>query len=92
VTPTQRTPELVTREIQREREELARAVSHLRTELKAATDVRTIVRTKWPQLAVAAGLAAGVIAARRVVRRRRERERDPVVLARIGRFLIVDRS
>jgi hypothetical protein len=94
VTPIQRTPELVTEEIRREREELARAVTSLRSDFRAATDVRAILRARWPQIVVAAGFAAGVIAARHALRRRRERERcpEPAVLLRLGRFAVVERD
>jgi hypothetical protein len=88
---TPRTAEVVTEEIQREREELARAVTHLRSELKAATDVRQILRTKWPHITIAVTFAAGVITARQLLRRRRERETNGIVRARFGRFTVVER-
>ena len=53
-----RTPETVTRDIEREREQLALAVSHLRSDLRAATDIRAVVKAKLPLLAAVAGLAA----------------------------------
>jgi hypothetical protein len=91
-TPTApRTPELVTQEIQREREQLAAAVSHLRSDLKAATNVKAVLRSKWPQLTAAVAFTAGVITARQLLRRRHERELNPVVRARFGRFWIVER-
>ena len=82
-----RTPELVTSEIEREREKLALAVSHLRSDLRAATDVRAVVRSKLPRIVVATVVAGGAFAALRVLRHRRE----PSVWARFGRFSIVER-
>ena len=83
-----RTPETVTQEIQREREELASAVAHLRSDLKAATDVKAMLRSKWPQLAALGTLAVGALAFRAVLRRR-HRE---VTRARFGRFAVVERT
>ena len=82
-----RTPETVTREIQQERDQLAAAVSNLRTELHEATDVRRILRTKWPQIVAVVTVAAGVIVASQVLRHRR---REPAILARIGRLAVID--
>jgi hypothetical protein len=83
----ERTPETVTREIEREREQLALAVSHLRSELKAATDVRAFVRAKLPWIAAAAGLAGAALTAKRFVKQRRR----PKVWGRLGRFTLVER-
>ena len=57
-----RTPETVTSEIEREREQLVQAVSTFRTDLRAATNIRTILRTKWPQIAGAAVVVSGALA------------------------------
>jgi hypothetical protein len=83
-----RTPEQVTREIEREREQLALAVNHLRGELKQVTDVRALVRKKLPQLATVALVAAGVVTAYRVFRHRSESKER----ARLGRFTLRERS
>jgi len=85
-----RTPEVVVSELEREREELARAVSSLRSELGEATDLRRLLRTKWPILAAAGSVAAVAIAGALILRR--GRERPPVVLARIGRLAIIERN
>ena len=84
-----RTPEIVTGEIQREREQLALAVSHLRSELKAATDVKAVVRAKLPQIAIGTAVACGAWAAKRMLHRRRERKS---VVARFGRFVVIERD
>ena len=84
-----RTPETVAQDIQREREQLAQAVSHLRTELRAATNVKAIVRAKWPQISAVATLAVGAIAFRAVLKRHRHHE---VERLRFGRFRIVERG
>jgi len=86
-----RTPEAVTEEIRREREELARAVVGLRSELREATDVRRILRTKRGRLALAATtVAVGAIVAGLVLGRKKHKQ--PVVLARIGRLAIIERD
>jgi hypothetical protein len=84
-----RTPETVTHEIEREREQLGDAVSQLRGELRAATDLRAIVRAKWPQISAVATIAVGALAFRAVLRHRRHRE---VTRARFGRFALVERG
>jgi len=86
---TPRTAETVTEEIQREREELARAVTNLRSGIHEATDVKRILRTKWPQITAVVAFTAGVIVAAQIVRRRRK---EPVVLARLGRLAIIERD
>jgi hypothetical protein len=65
-----RTPEQVTREIEREREQLATAVSHLRGELKQAADVRSILKAHAPKLALATAVLVGLKVARTMARRR----------------------
>ena len=84
-----RTPEVVTSEIRHEREQLALAVSHLRSELKAATDVKAVLRAKLPQIAVGTAVACGAWAAKRMLNRRRERKN---VVARFGRFVVIARD
>jgi hypothetical protein len=74
-----RTPDIVRREIESEREQLAQAVEKLREDLGEATDIAGKLRAKLP--AVAAGalgagffLAGGVGATMRLLARRgRER-------------------
>ncbi len=85
-----RTPETVTSEIEREREQLVQAVSTFRTDLRAATNIRTILHTKWPQIAGAAVVVSGALATGLVLRGRRDRE--PAVLARIGRLAIIQKD
>jgi hypothetical protein len=84
-----RTPETVTQDIAREREQLGHAVSQLRGELHAATDVRAIVRAKWPQISAVATIAVGALAFRAVLRHRRRHE---VTRMRFGRFALVERG
>jgi hypothetical protein len=84
-----RTPESVAQDIQREREQLALAVSHLRSELKAATDVKAMLRSKWPQLSAVATIAVGALAFRAVLKRHGRRE---TTRARFGRFAVVERD
>lgn len=78
--PDGRSPEAVRHEIEAEREQLARAVEQLRSELGEATDVAGKLRAKLP--AVAAGalgagffLAGGIGATMRFLARK-GRERD----------------
>ena len=54
-----RTQEQVTREIAREREQLAAAVSHLRGELKQAADVKAMLKAHAPKLAAVAAVYVG---------------------------------
>jgi hypothetical protein len=84
-----RTAETVTEEIQREREELARAVTNLRSGIHEATNVKRILRTKWPHITAAVAFTAGVIVAAQLLRRGKK---EPVVLARIGRLAIIERD
>jgi hypothetical protein len=89
-----RTTEDVRRDIQREREELAKAVETLRDDLGEATDIAGKLRAKLPVVAGGAlGLgfvAAGGIGAtmRLIMRRGREGEEK----ARFGRFSLVNRD
>src|ERR671936_753053 len=89
-----RTPAEVRRHIEREREELAKAVEVLREDIGEATDVTTKLRSKLPLVAGAAlGLgfvAAGGIGATARLLFRRSRESDEKL--RLGRFALVDRE
>jgi len=93
-TDGRRTPEEVQRSIERERDELARAVETLRADLGEAANIGEKLRAKLPLVAVGAlGLgfvAGGGIGAtmRLVFRRGREGNEK----ARVGRFSLVDRD
>lgn len=54
-----RTTEQVSREIAREREQLAAAVAHLRGELKQATDVKSLLKAHAPKIAAVAAVYVG---------------------------------
>jgi hypothetical protein len=89
-----RTTEDVRRELEAEREGLAQAVDTLRSGVKEATDVSAKIRSNLPAatagaLAVGFLLAGGIGATMRLFARR-SREGD--VLARFGRFTVVDRD
>jgi hypothetical protein len=90
--PAARTPEEVTREIAREREQLAAAVAHLRGELKQATTAKAILKSQGPRLAAGAVVLAMAIAARK----RRSRGGKPDGQGRerfsLGRFTVVERE
>jgi hypothetical protein len=73
-----RTPDLVRQEIEREREQLALAVTSLRED----------VRKQLPRVAAVAAVAAGALVAFRIVRRRRV----GVVRARFGRYTVIERG
>jgi Protein of unknown function (DUF3618) len=88
--PASRTTDVVRRDIERERQELADAVDDLR----GAADVTTIVRSKLPVLAAGAAgagffFAGGIGATMRLLARR---GREGKTKARAGRFSLVDRS
>jgi hypothetical protein len=93
-TDGRRSPEEVRLNIERERDELARAVEALREDLGEAADITGKLRSKLPLVAGGAlGLgfvAAGGIGAtmRLLFRRGREGEEK----ARVGRFSLVDRD
>ena len=77
--PERRTPDQVRREIEAEREQLARAVGTLRTAFGEATDIGGKLRAKLPLAAAAAFgtgffLAGGIGATMRLLARR-SRER-----------------
>jgi hypothetical protein len=89
-----RTTEDVRRELEAEREGLAQAVDTLRSGVKEATDVSAKIRDNLPAatagaLAVGFLLAGGIGATMRLFARR-SREGD--VVARFGRFTVVDRD
>ena len=89
-----RTPAQVRRDIEAERDQLADAVEHLRTEIGEATNVGAKVRDKLPLVAAGAlGLgffvAGGVGATMRLFARRGREGREK---ARFGRFTLVDRD
>ena len=87
-----RTPEEVRRDIEAEREGLARAVDSLRHDLGQAADVAGKVRANLPVVAAAAAgagfvLAGGVGATMRLLARRgREGRRR----AKLGRYTLVE--
>jgi hypothetical protein len=89
-----RTSEQIRRDIESEREQLARAMESLRSGIGEVTDVSTKLRSNLPVAAAAAAatgffLAGGIGATMRFLARRgREGERA----ARAGRFSIVDRG
>jgi hypothetical protein len=89
-----RSAEEVLLNIEREREELARAVEALREDLGEATDITGKLRSRLPLVAGGAlGLgfvAAGGIGATMRLLFRRGREADEK--ARVGRFSLVDRD
>ena len=89
-----RTTEDVRREIQQEREELAKAVETLRDDLGDATDIRGKLRANLPVVAAGAlGLgfvtAGGIGATMRLIMRR---GREGNEKARLGRFSLVNRD
>ena len=89
-----RTPEQVRRDIDAEREQLARAVEQLRTGFGEATDVVAKVRERLP-LAVAGALGAGFMLAGGVgasMRYLARRGREGKTRARLGQFELVDRD
>ena len=84
----------IKREIEQERNELARSVETLRSQIKEATDVRGKLARNLPVAAgVALGtgflLAGGVGATMRLLFRR---GREGSTKARFGRFVVVDRD
>jgi hypothetical protein len=89
-----RTLEQVRLEIEAEREQLADAVDHLRSEIEEVTDVRAKLKAKLPVVAAAAlgagfFLAGGIGATMRLLARR---EREGTTKARLGRFSFVERD
>jgi hypothetical protein len=89
-----RTLEQVRLEIEAERDQLADAVDHLRSEIGEATDIRAKLRSKLPVVAagaLGAGflIAGGIGATMRLLARR---GREGTTKARFGRFSFVDRD
>ena len=87
-------PEQLRRDIEAEREQLAQAVDHLRSEIGEATNVRAKLRGKLPLVAGAAlgagfFVAGGIGATMRLLARRGREGREK---ARFGRFSFVDRD
>jgi hypothetical protein len=66
-TMRERTAADVRREIEREREELVRAVAHLRGDLHEVANVKPLLR----KLAMGAGAVAVVVVAVKLIKRRR---------------------
>ena len=84
----------IKREIEQERNELARSVESLRSEIKEATDVRAHLSRHLPVaagVALGAGfvLAGGVGATMRLIFRR---GREGTTKARFGPFVFVERD
>ena len=88
---TTRTPEQVSREIAREREQLASAVAHLRTELKQAADVKALLKAKAPTLAAGAGVLVAAIVAKKLLQRRAKPQRSGREWLSFGRFTLIER-
>jgi hypothetical protein len=89
-----RNAESIRREIEHERNELARSVDQLRASVKEVTDVRSKVGANLPVVAagaLAAGfvLSGGIGATMRLIFRR---GREGSTMARFGRFVVVDRD
>ena len=89
-----RSAESIRRQIEQERNELARSVDQLRASVKDATDVRSKLAANLPvvaagTLAAAFILSGGIGATMRLIFRR-GREGDTV--ARVGRFKLIDRD
>ena len=92
-TGNSRSLEQVRLEIEAEREQLADAVDHLRSEIEDVTDVRSKLRAQLPVVAagaLGAGFlfAGGIGATMRLLARR---GREGRTKARVGRFSFVDR-
>ena len=89
-----RSPEVVRREIEAEREQLAKAVDALRENIEDATDVAGKLRAHLPVVAAGA-LAAGFFVAGGIgatMRLAARRGREGRTKARIGPFSLVDRG
>jgi len=90
-----RTPEQIRREIETEREELARSMEALRSGLGEATDVKAKLRANLPAAAAAAlgagfFLAGGIGATMRFMARRSREDTD--ASAEVGRFRLFLRN
>ena len=93
-TNNSRTLEQVRLEIEAEREQLADAVDHLRSEIDEVTDVKAKLRANLPIVAATAlgagfFFAGGIGATMRLLARR---GREGTTKARFGRFSFVDRD
>jgi uncharacterized protein DUF3618 len=93
-TPDGRTPEVLRREIEAERDQLATAVDDLRDGIGAATDIRGKLASKLPVVAAGAlaggfVLAGGIGATARLLMRR---GREGNTRARLGPFSLVERD
>ena len=93
-TSNSRTLDQVRLEIEAEREQLADAVDHLRSEIGEVTDVRAKLRAQLPVVAASALgagflFAGGIGATMRLIARR---GREGTTKARFGRFSVVDRD
>lgn len=89
-----RTPEQVRRDIEAEREELARAVESLRTGFGEVTNVTAKLRERLPVVAAGAlgagfVVAGGIGATLRLIARR---GREGRTRAKVGPFSLVDRD
>jgi hypothetical protein len=89
-----RTAEQVRRDIEAEREQLARSLEQLRAGFGEATDVAAKVRERLP-IAVAGALGAGFVLAGGIgasMRYLARRGREGKTWARLGQFALVDRD
>ena len=89
-----RTPDVVRREIETEREQLASAVDDLRQGIGEVTDIGSKLRARLPVAAAGAAgigffLAGGIGATMRLLARR---GREGTTKAKAGRFSFVDRG
>jgi hypothetical protein len=88
---TSRSLDQVSREIAREREELASAVAHLRGELKQAADMKAILKAQAPKLVGAAALLVAGLVAQRLLRRPSPPPPAGRAWVSVGRFTILER-
>jgi hypothetical protein len=89
-----RTPEEVRRDIESEREQLARAVEQLRAGFGEVTDIASKLRERLP-LAIAGAAGAGFFVAGGVgatMRYLARRGREGRTRARLGQYELVDRD
>jgi hypothetical protein len=89
-----RSPDHVRRDIERERDDLAAAVDHLRTELGEAADLRGKLRAHLP-VVLAGAATAGFVAAGGLgatLRYAARRGREGHERAHLGRWSLFDRS
>jgi hypothetical protein len=91
---SERTPEVIRSELERERDELAHAADELRGSLGEALDVTGKLRAKLP-IAAGAALGAGFILSGGIgatMRLLMRRSREGTTKAQVGRFRLVDRD